>query len=95
MNLGGFFFFLFFLLTRRVCTRGCGGSMYNGVLKRYACESQGGHRGEIRQRGSGGKPNPSPSQKHPKADYLLQRERKGERVELNGWASCGGEGESN
>lgn len=61
--------------------------MYNGVLKRCACESQGGHRGEIRQRGSEGKPNPSPSQKHPKADYLLQRERKGARVELNGWAS--------
>lgn len=68
--------------------------MYNGVLKRCACESQGGHRGEIRQRGSEGKPNPSPSQKHPKADYLLQRERTGERVELNGCALGDGEGES-
>lgn len=68
--------------------------MYNGVLKRCACESQGGHRGEIRQRGSEGKPNPSPSQKHPKADYLLQRERKGARVGLNGWALGDGEGES-
>lgn len=48
--------------------------MYDGVLKR-----QGGHRGEIRLRGSEGKPNPSPSQKHPKADYLLQRVRTEER----------------
>lgn len=35
-----------------------------------------GHWGEIRLRGSEGKPNPSPSQKHPKADYLLQWEKK-------------------
>lgn len=46
--------------------------MYDGVLK-----SHGGHRGEIRLRGSEGKPNPSPSQKHPKADYLLQWVRTG------------------
>lgn len=86
------------MLTRRVCTGGVGrvgwGSMYNGVLKRCACESQGGHRGEIRQRGSEGKPNPSPSQKHPKADYLLRRERKREEGGVNGWASEDGEGES-
>lgn len=50
--------------------------MYDGVLKSCACRRRGGHRGEIRLRGSEGKPNPSPSQKHPKADYLLQWERK-------------------
>lgn len=55
---------------------GAGRGLYDGVLKSCACERQGGHRGEIRLRGSEGKPNPSPSQKHPKADYLLQWERK-------------------
>lgn len=63
--------------------------MYDGVLKR-----QGGHRGEIRLRGSEGKPNPSPSQKHPKADYLLQRVRTGERGKWGGGVeSSGREGE--
>lgn len=57
-----------------------GRRMYDGVLKSCACKRRGGHRGEIRLRGSEGKPNPSPSQKHPKADYLLQWVRKeGER----------------
>ena len=42
------------------------------MLKSFAWERQVGHRGEIRLRGNEGKPNPSPSQKHPKADYLLQ-----------------------
>ena len=69
-----------FLLTRHVWTRG-GGGMYDGVLKSCARERRGGHRGEIRLRGSEGKPNPSPSQKHPKADYLLQWERKRGREE--------------
>lgn len=55
--------------------------MYDGVLKSCACKRRGGHRGEIRLRGSEGKPNPSPSQKHPQADYLLQRERKSGRKE--------------
>lgn len=55
--------------------------MYDGVLKSCAWERRGGHRGEIKLRGSEGKPNPSPSQKHPKADYLLQWERKRGRKE--------------
>ena len=64
---------------------------YDGVLKSCAWERRGGHRGEIRLRGSEGKPNPSPSQKHPKADYLLQWEREereeGRREEWGGgWA---------
>lgn len=58
--------------------------VYDGVLKSCAWERRGGHRGEIRLRGSGGKPNPSPSQKHPKADYLLQWERKRGRKERGG-----------
>lgn len=58
--------------------------VYDGVLKSCALERRGGHRGEIRLRGSGGKPNPSPSQKHPKADYLLQWERKRGRKERGG-----------
>lgn len=66
-----------FLLTMHMWTRGVGG-MYDGVLKSCAWERRGGHRGEIRLRGSEGKPNPSPSQKHPKADYLLQWERRRE-----------------
>lgn len=50
--------------------------MYDGVLKSCAYKRRGGHRGEIRLRGNEGKPNPSPLQKHPKADYLLQWDRK-------------------
>lgn len=69
-----------FLLTRHAWTEG-GGGMSDGVLKSCAWERRGGHRGEIRLRGSEGKPNPSPSQKHPKADYVLEWERKRGRKE--------------
>lgn len=62
--------------------------MYDGVLR-----SHGGHRGEIRLRGSEGKPNPSPSQKHPKADYLLQWVRTGAGGGEGGVESSEREGE--
>lgn len=68
--------------------------MYDGVLKSCACKRRGGHRGEIRLRGSEGRPNPSPSQKHPKADYLLQWKRKTgrkEREEQRSWMDEGAE----
>ena len=60
--------------------RGTGGG-YDGMLKSCAWERRDGHRGEIRLRGSEGKPNPSPSQKHPKTDYLLQQQRRRGRTE--------------
>lgn len=43
-----------YLLSRHVWM--VGGEAYDGVLKSYARERRGGHKGEIRLRGSQGKP---------------------------------------